>query len=183
MTTLKKAAAIIIAAVISGCSSSPKVDSRPVIAGAPGWVNSGTILLHAKDNRLFHGIGQASAMDTISLQKSAADDKAKAEVARILSAYLEQISRNFIAQVKPGEASITQELLMRQISNITEHNRSRTKIRGSWRDPRTGIVYSIAELNLRQVKNSLAASDINEEFRRYIEIHADSIFDQAARKK
>lgn len=181
MTTLKIAAAI--AAIISGCSSSPKVESRPDIAGAPGWVNTGTILLHVKDNRLFHGIGHASAMDNTSLQKSAADDKAKVEVARILSVYLEQISRNFIAQIKPGGASITQELLMRQISNITEHNRSRTKIRGSWRDPRTGIVYSIAELNLRQVKSSLAAPDVNEEFRRYIEIHADNIFDQVAGKK
>lgn len=183
MTILKIAAAITIAAVISGCSSSPKVESHPVITGAPDWVNSGTVLLHAKDNRLFHGIGHASAMDTTSLQKSAADDKAKAEVARVLSAYLEQISRNFIAQVKSGEASITGELLTRQLSNITEHNRSRTKIRGSWHDPRTGIVYSIAELNLRQVKNSLATLDINEQLRRYIETHADSIFDQVAGKK
>ena len=99
------------------------------------------------------------------MQKTASNDQARAEVARVLSAYLEETSRKFIAQGKTSTAPINQERLTPQIRIISQHSLSRAKIRGSWRDPKAGIVYSAAELDLRQIKNALTAVDTNAELR------------------
>ena len=73
----------VLVAVVSGCSSEPtKVESNLGIKGAPDWVNQGSNILSTKDGRLFHGVGSASQMGDLALQKSVADDRARAEVAR-----------------------------------------------------------------------------------------------------
>ena len=68
----------LLALAISACSSTTKVESDLGIKGAPDWVNEGTNILSEKDGRLFHGVGSASPMGDMALQKSVADDRARA---------------------------------------------------------------------------------------------------------
>src|SRR5450759_3079121 len=77
----------LLALAISACSSTTKVESDLGIKGAPDWVNEGTNVLNDKDGRLFHGVGSSSPTGDVALQKSVADDRARAEVARALSSY------------------------------------------------------------------------------------------------
>ncbi len=52
------------------------------------------------------------------------------------------------------------------------------KIISSWRDPKTNIIYSIAEMDMNHVKSTLAwVNDMNDDLKRYIETHTDNIFD------
>ena len=65
-----------VVAVIAGCASEPtKVESDLGIKGAPDWVNKGSNTLSTKDGRLFHGVGSASQMGDMALQKAVADDR------------------------------------------------------------------------------------------------------------
>lgn len=174
----------LLAAVISACSSTTKVESDLGLKGAPDWVNEGSNILNDKDGRLFHGVGSASAMGDMALQKSVADDRARAEVARILSSYLDVVSNDFMSEAKAGGANVAEEAVTRQIKNISKVNLTGAKIIGSWRDPKTNIIYSIAELDMNHVKSTLAGvNDMNEDLRRYIETRADNIFDRVAKEK
>lgn len=174
----------LLAAVIAACSSTTKVESDLGIKGAPDWVNEGSNILNDKDGRLFHGVGSASAMGDMSLQKSVADDRARAEVARILSSYLDVVSNDYMSEAKAGGANVAEEAVTRQIKNISKVNLAGARIIGSWRDPKTGIIYSIAELDMNHVKNTLAGvNDMNEDLRRYIETRADNIFDRVSKEK
>ena len=85
----KLLSAALVASALSACSSTTQVESDLSIKGAPDWVNEGTHILNDKDGRLFHGVGLASPMGDMSLQKSVADDRARAEVARVLSSYMD----------------------------------------------------------------------------------------------
>lgn len=170
---------------VAACSSGPtKVESNLGIKGAPDWVNEGTNVLNDKNGRLFHGVGSASPMGDMALQKSVADDRARAEVARVLSSYLDVVSSDYMAAAKSGEASVNEESVSRQIKNLTKVNLSGAKIIGSWRDPKTNIIYSIAELDMNQVKSTLSGvQDMNSDLKRYIETNGDNIFDRVSKEK
>src|SRR5574340_451953 len=180
----------LFALAISACSGTTKVESDLGIKGAPDWVNEGTNILNDKDGRLFHGVGSASPMGDMALQKSTADDRARAEVARILSSYMDVVSNDYLSSAKTGSsataggASVAEESVTRQIRSLTKVNLAGARIIGSWRDPRTNIIYSIAELDMKHVKSTLAGTqDINADLKRYLENSADNIFDRVAKEK
>lgn len=180
----------LFALAISACSGPTKVESDLGIKGAPDWVNEGTNILNDKDGRLFHGVGSASPMGDMALQKSTADDRARAEVARILSSYMDVVSNDYLSSAKTGSsataggASVAEESVTRQIRSLTKVNLAGARIIGSWRDPRTNIIYSIAELDMKHVKSTLAGTqDMNADLKRYLENSADNIFDRVAKEK
>lgn len=174
-----------LAAFITACSSGPtKVESNLGIKGAPDWVNEGTNILNNKDGRLFHGVGSASPTGDMSLQKSIADDRARAEVARVLSSYMDVVTSDYMAAAKSGGTGTDEESVSRQIKNLSKVNLTGAKIIGSWRDPKTNIIYSIAELDMKSVKATLSSvQDMNTDLKRYIETQADNIFDRVSKEK
>jgi hypothetical protein len=184
--TIKKLLSLaVLVTAISGCGSEPtKVESDLGIKGAPDWVNKGTNVLSTKDGRLFHGVGSASQMGDLALQKSVADDRARAEVARVLSSYLDVVSNDYMASAKSGDSGVNEEAVSRQIKNTTKINMAGARIIGSWKDPKSNTVWSIAELDMKQVKSTMAGvNDMNADLKRYIETTADNIFDRVAKEK
>ena len=174
----------LFAFVISACSSTTEVESDLGLKGAPDWVNEGTNILNNKDGRLFHGVGSASPMGDMALQKSVADDRARAEIARVLSSYMDVVSSDYMASAKAGGANVSEESVSRQIKALTKVNLTGARIIGSWRDPKSNIIYSIAELDMKQVKGTLAGTqEMNDDLKRYIETSADNIFDRVAKEK
>lgn len=171
--------------LFSACSSGPtKLEGDLGISGAPDWVNEGTSVINNKEGRLFHGVGSASPMGDMALQKSTADDRARAEVARILSSYLDVASNDYLAAAKSGNTAVNEESVSRQIRSLSKVNLSGARIIRSWRDPKTNIIYSIAELDMNQVKGTLAGvQDMNVDLKRYLETNADNIFDRVAKEK
>ena len=173
-----------LTAVIAACSTTTKVESDLGIKGAPDWVNQGRSILNDKDGRLFHGVGSASPAGDMSLQRSVADDRARAEVARVLSSYMDVVSSDYLAAAKSGGTSADEESVSRQIKNLSKVNLTGARIIGSWRDPKTNIIYSIAELDMKNVKTTLSGvQDMNGDLKRYIETQADNIFDRVSKEK
>jgi hypothetical protein len=171
--------------LIAACSSGPtKVESNLGIKGAPDWVNEGTNILNNKGGRLFHGVGSATPMGDMALQISTADDRARVEVAKILTNYLDAVSSDYQATAKSGDNTVNEESVSRQIKSLTKVNLTGVRIIGRWRDPKTNIVYSIAELDMNDVKGTLAGvQDMNADLRRYIETNGDNIFDRVSKEK
>lgn len=184
LAVAKLLAVVALTGVIAACSGTTKVESDLGIKGAPDWVNKGSSILNDKNGRLFHGVGSAPPVGDMSLQKSTADNRARAEIARVLSSYMDVVTNDYVASAKSGSDSTADESVSRQINNLTKVNLTGAKIIGSWRDPRTGIIFSIAELDMKHVKETLkGVNDMNADLKRYIETHADNIFDRVAEEK
>jgi hypothetical protein len=171
--------------VISGCANEPtQVESNLGIKGAPDWVNKGSNILSTKDGRLFHGVGSASQMGDMALQKATADDRARAEVARVLSSYMDVLSNDYMASAKSGDTGANEESVSRQIKNTTRVNMAGARVIGSWRDPKTNTIWSIAELDMSHVKSTMAGvTDMNADLKRYIATSADNVFDRVVAKE
>ncbi|MDX2479171.1 MAG: hypothetical protein QNK24_02405 [Desulfuromusa sp.] len=169
---------LIMLLALAGCSTKTKVESDLGIKGAPDWVNEGTQILNDKGGRYFHGVGQAPPMGDDSLQISTADNRARAEVARILTSFMDVVQNDYSTAAGTTAELVSEQSISRQIESLTKTNISGVEIIGHWRDKKTGKVYSIAELDLEQVKKVIAANEeMNSGLGKYFDSHGANIFD------
>ncbi|MFL6647443.1 MAG: LPP20 family lipoprotein [Sulfurifustaceae bacterium] len=169
---------------VAACAGRTQLESDLGIKGAPDWVNKGTAYVKDRDGRLFHGVGSAAPMGDTALQRSTADDRARAEVARIFSSYVDMVSHDYQAASRSGGTGANEEAVSRQIKNLTQVNLAGAKIVAHWIDKRTNTLYAIAELDSKHVKETItAAQDMNADVRRYVDANADNVFDRAAKEK
>jgi hypothetical protein len=177
-------AAAALTVVLAACGGGKTiVESDLGIKGAPDWVNKGTAVLNDKDGRLFHGVGSSPALGDEALQRSTADDRARAEVGRMLSTYLDVVGNDYVAATGTGSNASADQAVTRQIKAVTKVNLAGSKIIGRWKDSKTNMIYSIAELDLKQVKSTLEnANSMNEDLRRYVGRNAENIFDKVSKE-
>jgi len=118
-------------------------------------------------------------MGVASLQKSTADNRARTEVARIFSSYLDAVSNDFTAASSSGGSSMSEQALSQQIKNVTKVNLSGVKIIARWKDKKTNIIYSLAELDHNQVQKTInTTQNMNSDLKRYISVNGANIFDK-----
>lgn len=174
-------ATALLLTLLGGCASKTTVESDLHIKGAPDWVNEGTQMLNDQDGRLFHGVGSAAPMGDESLQRATADDRARAELARVLSSYLTVASNDYRAAASGGGESVNEQSVSRQIDNLTQINLTGAKIIGRWRDKRTGIIYAIAELDMKRMQQTLErAEQMSPNLRQFLNREGETIFDRIA---
>lgn len=111
---------LVLAATLAGCAGRTRLESDLRVRGAPDWVNKGTAYVDDKGGRLFHGVGSAGPAGDDALQRAIADDRARAEVARIFSSYLDVATRDYQAAGRAGEARTSEEALSRQVHSLTK---------------------------------------------------------------
>ncbi len=187
MKTLRLATqmTVLLATVIAlgACGGRTTVKSDLHIQGAPNWVNKGTQVLKDKDGRLFHGVGMAEDLGNMSLQKTTADNRARAEIARILSSYMDVVENDYVTANRAENQRASQEQISRQIKNVSETNLAGAKIIARWRHKKTKTIYSLAELDMKYVKQTMNTyRDMNADFRNYFDRNADKAFDKMEQK-
>lgn len=175
LTFLRQLLLLSVVVVMAGCSSQRTIESDMGLDDAPDWVNIGTQAIDNEQGRFIQGVGLAPVMNDPSLQRSTADNRARAEIARILSLYISATIKDYSA-VSAGEnlASVEQTL----------NSTSRTALSGSrivarWLDPDSGMLYSFAELDMQQLEALLSTtSTLSAELQKYIANNADEEFKQ-----
>ncbi len=164
--------------VATGCSStksSTDIESDMGLEDAPAWVNNGTKTVSNEEGQLIHGVGSAPAMGDLSLQKATADTRARAEVARIMSTFIDATLADYSASNGEGfDMSVE-----KTIKSSTKAALSGATIIGSWRDKNSGEVYSFAELNLNTLEASISNADkVNKSFKQYSEKNLEANFER-----
>ena len=173
---------LLMAGMLAACSSRTTVESNLGIKGAPDWVNKGSQALNDQNGRLIHGIGSAPNMNDQSLQSSTADDRARTEVARVLNSFMHVVTQDYSASAGSGTDQQNSQSVSRQIQNLTDQNVSGARIIARWTDPKTGTLWSLAEFDMKQMKDMVnGAQDMNAGFRDYFNAHADNLFDSMAK--
>jgi len=109
-----------------------------------------------------------------------------------------QINEDALRQIKEAVASqidFSHELeeviarqinaaVSRQIKSVIKPSMAGARIIGSWRDPKTATVWSLSELDMKYVKNTMAgAGDMSAELKHHFETNADNVFDRMIDEK
>jgi hypothetical protein len=175
MTQLNTFSVLLLALLLGACSSKTVIESDMGMDHAPDWVNEGTQAVSNDDGRLIHGVGMAPAMGDVSLQKATADNRARAEIARVLSTYVDAVIRDYTASTGI-EADLNVE---REIRSTTQLVLSGARILGHWKDEDSGDIYAFAELDMDAVDKSLeTATALSDAFKGHYKENADANFER-----
>jgi len=136
----------VLGAVITGCVLEPMQSDNPVvIKGAPDWVNKGSYFNGVKDARLFYGVSSANPQGDFALQKSIADDRAHAEVVRVLVTFLDVVAYEFLQASRNSDSSVSEEMIYRHIEDA------------AIRRVNEGVITQIDEAISRQFKEGVSS--------------------------
>ena len=173
--TLLFAAIAVLA--LAACSSNPSIESDMGIDGAPDWVNEGTQAISDDDGRFIYGVGSAPVLNDVALQTSAADNRARAEVARIVSTFVDSTISDYSASA--GGDSNAQLSIEQNINATTQTALNGAKIKGRWKDPETGTIYSFAQMDMKALDDAVsAAGKLSDSFKRFYAQKANANFDR-----
>lgn len=175
MTRLSTLILLIPALTLGACSSKTEIESTMGLDHAPDWVNEGTQAVSDDDGRLIHGVGMAPPMGDVSLQKSTADNRARAEIARVLSTYVDEVITDYTA----SGGGATDQSVEREIRSTTQLALSGARILGHWKDEDSGDIYAFAELDMESVDQILqTATSLSAAFRDHYKRNAAANFDR-----
>ena len=150
------------------------IDSKTV----PAWVKQGTVSLKSAKGRRFQGVGSARLMGSVAVQSNLADTHARAEVRKLLGAYLHAVNRDPMDSKNLPQAAQTSVDSGKHIASIIKEYFSDIPVIEHWRDMDSGIVYALAELNLEQVKGTLEqAKTADQALKVRVNGQGDTVFD------
>ncbi len=163
------------------CASNPNLNGVTDANGVPAWVSEGSVIRKSKDGRRFHGVGSAPMLGDFSLQTSTADNRARSEINRILASYVEIVSRDFIASGDADESGFNDQDVAQQMDQLANIDLTGIEVIGHWTDKQNKVVYSIAEVNMQQVRAAIKlAESLHPGLRKFIKVEGDNIFDRIA---
>jgi hypothetical protein len=159
------------AAALTLAACSHNASSSPIASNAPEWVNKGSGAFKDKDG----GIRNRA------LAVTAADDRGRAEITKILNSYVTVLSKDYMASVTAGDMTKSSE---EQMVSQTMKNFAQFTLHGAtpvdhWKDPSDGTTFALIKLDMGAVQQSLNESkELDGKLRDYVKANADKAFDE-----
>ena len=175
-------ALILMILLVTACSSTERhYDQTKDASGKPGWVDYGTQTSKTPIGRIFLGVGVAKTNGEFALQATAANEHARQEIERMISRFIEVVSRDYIATGNAEPSGYLPNEAHRYISEMTNIVLPGAKIMEHWVDSRNDKIFAIAEIDYPKVVSLLSTSgQVHTGFKVYLKNKGQSVFDRIA---
>jgi len=147
---------------VTGCASTPKTSKITAMTpiqdlGAPDWVVKGSGAFGGERGKVFYGVGSAFGIKNFSLLRTAADNRARSEVAKVFRVYTASLMKDYMASTMAGDPNVSSEEqhIKQDIKTVTSMTLSGVEIVDHWQNPATGELFALARLDLDAFKNNL----------------------------
>ena len=158
---------------LMGCAA-----KQPVAPAVPTWVDKGSGAFDVDKGKVFYGVGIASGIKNRALLRSAADNRARAEIAKILETYVAVLAKDYMASTTAGDmsASSEEQHVEQALKTFTKATLHGARIIDHWRDPADGSLFSLCELDLFAFKNALDEyKELDAEVRDHVRRNAEKM--------
>lgn len=181
-TSIELFALILAVLLFTGCASSERhYDQSKDASGKPGWVDYGTQTSKTSAGRIFLGVGVARTTGEFTREATAANEHARQEVERMISRFIEVVSRDYIATGAAEPSGYLANEAHRYIDEMTNIVLPKAKIMEHWVDSRNDKIFAIAEIDYPQLVSLLSTSgQVNPGFKVYLKDKGQSVFDRIA---
>ena len=98
--------------LFGACSTIPTIPEPPKALTEykpPAWVLSGGGAFTDKQGKAFYGVGSATGIKNYSLQRQVADDRARADLAKVFEVYTETLTKDYQAHTTAGSFDTSTE--------------------------------------------------------------------------
>ncbi len=177
---------VLALAFVAGCGGGEEkkeiTASTPIQdLGAPDWVVQGSGAFGGDAGKVFYGVGSAYGMRNFSMLRSAADNRARNEVAKVFETYSASLMKDYMASTMAGDPNaVSEEQHVEQaIKTVTSMTLNGVEVVDHWQHPATGELFALARLDLDAFKDNLQkARELNAQARDYIRQNADRMHDE-----
>ena len=98
--------------LLGACGTIPTIPEPPkalIDYKPPAWVLSGGGAFTDKQGKAFYGVGSATGIKNFSLQRQVADDRARADLAKVFEVYTETLTKDYQAHTTAGSFATSTE--------------------------------------------------------------------------
>ena len=98
--------------LLGACGTIPVIPEPPKALSEykpPAWVLSGGGAFTDKQGKAFYGVGSATGIKNFSLQRQVADDRARADLAKVFEVYTETLTKDYQAHTTAGSFATSTE--------------------------------------------------------------------------
>jgi hypothetical protein len=177
--------------LIAGCGGSGAVKNTMTTTPiqnlkAPAWVSKGGGAYGGERGKVFYGVSSAYGIKNFSLLRSAADDRARNDAAKVLQFYTASLKKDYMASIMAGNPNVTSEeqLVEQALKTVTSMTLSGVEIVDHWQNPETGELFALARLDLNAFKDNLERMrDLNEKVKEHIRKNADRLHDELEKEE
>lgn len=163
--------------LLTGCSHQV---AGPVAAQAPEWVNKGNGAFKDGGQGVFYGVGIAQGIRNRALSVTAADDRARGEIAKIMDSYVAVLTKDYMASTTAGDMTKSDEEqhVSQTLKNFAKFTLHGAVIIDHWKDPSDGTMFSLCKLDMAAVQKTLEDSkELDSKVRDYVKANAEKAFD------
>ncbi len=152
---------------MSACQSTPK------------WVTSGNY--SGQDAKAFYSIGEVMGIRIGSLAWDAAENRARAQMVKVLSAYTDYLMRDYTASTAAGgfQKTAQEQHIEEATKTFAAVTLNGVRSVDRYKDETKGIYYVVVQMKLDDVKDMLAQSkELNAQMRDFVRQNADRAFER-----
>ncbi len=142
----------------------------------PEWVMKGSGAFGGEAGKVFYGVGVVSGIKNHALARSTADNRARAEIAKIFETYTASLMKDYMASTTAGDmsASSEEQHVEQAIKTFSAQTLSGVQIVDHWMHPQDGSIYALARLDLDAFKDSLdKMKELDSKVRDYVRKNAE----------
>ena len=174
------AAALATVVVMAGCGknvTTPDEQLPNEFAGAPGWVLEGCgAYWDDDDGARLCGVGDAKIGRSMSIARTKATSRGRAEIGRTLETKVKSMIKDFQEQVTDGESEMTAEQFSTTTVLLSKSTLNGTSIQETWIS-QTNQLYILVALDIESFENSIREMDeMSSQLRAFIEARARKSF-------
>ena len=170
-------------AALAGCASKAALMPKET----PAWVIKGSGAFKDTGESVFYGVGAVIGVHNKPLAVTSAENRARAEVAKVFETYSASLMKDYAASTTGG-AAITAETptseeqhIEQTIKTFSAVTLSGVMIVDRWEDPKDGTIYSLARLNLKDFEAQVKKmQELNTGVKAYVKENAKKAFDDLA---
>jgi len=177
---------LLAAFLIMGCAAKTQEVAQPTGPQKPAWVDKGSGAFEGEIGNAFYGVGSAYGIKNPSLLRSTADNRARAEVARVFKTYTAALMKDYAASTMAGDPNETSEEqhVEQTIKSFTKAELAGVQIVDHWKDTDTGELFALARMDLSAFENYLdQAKDLSEAVRQRVIKNAEKAFADLAKEE
>lgn len=149
--------------------------------GPPTWVQKGSAAYNAKDPKAFYGVGSIVGIKNEPLAWDAAENRARAELAKNFETYTSYLMRDYAASTSAGDftKSTEEQNVERAIKTFTAVTLNGVRPVDRYKDEKTGIYYVLAKMSLKDMQDAIEQSkELNSQVRDFVRKNGERLFDR-----
>jgi hypothetical protein len=149
----------------------------------PSWVSKGSGAFDLEKGKVFRGVSEATGIKKQALLLSTADNRARAEFAKVFETYIAILVEDYISSTTAGDMSTSSEgihiMPPEHVRKFIRTLLNKAKIIDHWKDQTDGTQFSLCELELLALKNALDDyKELDAEVRYYLRENAEKMHRQ-----